>query len=298
MRIMVKGQGVNLHTRATVTIAFLLLCMISPARGSAQGTKQWTVSRYDDFEHGSSDGVAIRNDGRIEPGLTSTTLYQAPASYVWSLAEGSRGELYAGLGGSSGGSAAVVRILPGSPAERIFTGQELAVQAVRRAPDGSVYAATSPEGKVYRINDTADQRGQVVFDPGLTAEKPRYLWDLAVAPDGTLYVAAGAPAAVYRVSPRRPDKPELLFRTADAHIRSLLFGNDGVLWAGSDGAGIIYRIDTHQPGARPFAAYAAGHREITALAMDAGGALYAAAVGAKGRALFPRFQLRALSASQ
>ena len=33
-----------------------------------------------------------------------------------------------------------------------------------------------------------------------------------------------------------------LFKTADQHIRCLLLAADGTLWAGSDGAGVIYRI--------------------------------------------------------
>ena len=108
------------------------------------------------------------------------------------------------------------------------------------AADGAVYAATSPDGKVYRAGAAVGRRRTVVFDPAMTAEKPKYLWDLAVGRDGAVYVAAGAPAVVYRV--RRGGKAEVLFKTADQHIRCLLMGADGTLWAGSDGAGVIYRI--------------------------------------------------------
>ena len=60
------------------------------------------------------------------------------------------------------------------------------------------------------------------------------------------------------------------------------WGRMGRLWAGSDGAGVIYRFTTWTAGAKPFAAYAAARREITALAMDAAGNVYAAGVGTKG----------------
>ena len=47
-------------------------------------------------------------------------------------------------------------------------------------------------------------------------------------------VLAGAPAVVYRV-PAGGGKAEVLFKTADQHIRCLLLAADGTLWAGSDG---------------------------------------------------------------
>ncbi len=96
-------------------------------------------------------------------------------------------------------------------------------------------------------------------------------------------MAAGAPAVVYRV-PSGGGKAEVLFKTADQHIRCLLVGPDGTLWAGSDGAGVIYKIAA---GAKPFAVYSAGRKEITALAMDAAGNVYAAGVGTKGRTALP-----------
>ena len=34
----------------------------------AQGTKLWTVDRYDMMERGTADGVGIRSDGRLEAG--------------------------------------------------------------------------------------------------------------------------------------------------------------------------------------------------------------------------------------
>lgn len=253
--------------------------------GMAQGTKLWSVGRYDEMQRGTTEGVAIRSDGRLEQGLGTSLLYTAGASYVWSVAVDASGAAYVGLGGSTNGSAAVMRVGTDGKAEKIFEGKELGVQAVRVGTDGAVYAATSPEGKVYRLGRpgagpalTGPGAATVVFDPGSTTEKAKYLWDLAVGKDGAVYVAAGAPAAVYRV---RGGKSEVLFKTADQHIRCLAMAGDGTLWAGSDGAGVIYRVLTTQAGARPFAAYASGRREITALALGAAGEVYAAAVGAK-----------------
>src|ERR1019366_4596438 len=101
-----------------------------------------------------------------------------------------------------------------------------------------------------------------------------------------IYVAAGAPAVVYRV-PAGTGKPEVAFRTADQHIRCLLMAPDGTLWAGSDGGGVIYRFNTKAAGAKPFAVYSAAKKEITSLAMDGAGNVYAAGVGTKQAAGAP-----------
>ena len=267
----------------------LVTAGLLPVLAGAQGTKLWSVERYDEVEKGSAEGVAIRSDGRLEAGPATSLLYATGKSYVWSLASDGVGTGYVGLGGTALGSAVVMKATPDGKATQIFAGKELAVQALRAAADGSVLAATSPDGKVYRIpqGSGADSTAaQVVFDPATTAEKPKYLWDLAVGKAGEVYVAAGAPAAVYRV-PAGGGKAEVLFKTADQHIRCLLLGADGTLWAGSDGSGVIYKFATGTPGAKPFAVYAAGRREITSLAMDAGGNVYAAAVGTKGHASLP-----------
>ena len=247
------------------------------ATAAGQGTKLWTVERYDDLAKGTSEGVAIRSDGRLEPGPATSLLATTAGSYVWSLATDAAGNGYAGLGGPSGGTAAVLKVTPEGRSSKVFESKELAVQALRLSADGPLLIGTSPDGKLYRLPSSGGP-ATVLFDPAQTEEKPKYLWDIAEI-GNSVFVATGAPAAVYRLRPGA--KPELLFRTTDQHIRCLLAAPDGTLWAGSDGAGVVYRIKPLEPGARPFAAYAAPRREITALALDLAGNLYAAGVGAK-----------------
>jgi hypothetical protein len=271
--------------RRVLVTGLLAAAGLLPVSASAQGTKLWSVDRYDTMEKGSADGVAIRSDGRLEAGPATSLLYATGKNYVWSLASDGSGNAYLGLGGTASGSAVVMKVAPDGKATQIFAGKELAVQALHVAADGSVLVATSPDGKVYRI-PSGGGAAEVVFDPTMTEEKPKYLWDLAVGKAGEIYVAAGAPAVVYRV-PAGGGKAEVLFKTADQHIRCLLLAPDGTLWAGSDGSGVIYKYATGTAGAKPFAVYAAARREITSLAMDAAGNVYAAGVGTKGHSSLP-----------
>ena len=265
---------------AMIFVGAMALCVSA----AAQGTKLWTTSTYDEMERGTTDGVAIRSDGRLEPGPATSLLYETSGNYVWSVAADAVGNAYVATGGAAANSAAVMKVSAEGKPAKLFEGKELGVQTVRLGTDGHIYAATSPDGKVYRLGATPAD-ATVVFDPAATAEKPKYLWDLIQAPSaggkpGDLYVAAGAPAVVYRV-PADGGKPAVAFKTADQHIRCLLLAPDGTLWAGSDGSGVIYRFDTKTPGARPIAAYDSAKVEITALARDDKGNIYAAGVGVR-----------------
>ena len=250
----------------------------------AQGTKLWTVTRYDEMERGTTNGVAIRSDGSLEPGPAINSVYLTGGNLVWSVAPGPNGNAFLGLGGTAAGSAVVMRAGSDGKATKVLEARELGVQAMRADANGTVYAATSPDGKVYKLGTTPAD-ASVVFDATQTAEKPKYIWDV-VQSGGNLYIATGAPAIVYRV-PAAGGRPQIAFRTADQHIRCLLLAPDGTLWAGSDGTGVIYRFDTQAAGAKPFAAYAAARREITSLAMDASGNLYAAGVGQRSGPALP-----------
>jgi sugar lactone lactonase YvrE len=271
--------------RRDVWTGLLVTVSLLPWTASAQGTKLWVENRYDQLEKGTSDGVAIRSDGRLEAGPNVSLVYDTSKNYVWSLVADSIGNAYLGLGGTTANAALVMKVSAAGKATQLFAGKELAVQALQIAQDGAIFAATSPDGKVYKVPANGSSP-VAVFDPAITDEKPKYIWDIALDKAGDLYVATGAPAIVYKV-PAAGGKAQVLFKTADQHIRCLLLAGNGTLWAGSDGSGVVYRVDTKSPSAKPFAAYSAPKREITALATDEQGNIYAAGVGAKGPTSLP-----------
>jgi hypothetical protein len=280
--------------------------LLLPGSVKAQGTKLWTVERYEELSKGTADGIAIRSDGVLEAGPATGLLYATGDSYVWALASDAAGNAYVGTAGSVASSASVSRIGPDGKHTKIFAGKELGVQALRMLPDGALLVATSPDGKVYRVPTASEPArkpesfdggswgsGPVeIFDAAATTEKPKYIWDVAVIGQ-SVFIATGAPAAVYRVdiggsmNGHYATGARLLLKTADQHIRCLLATSDGTLWAGSDGAGVIYRIAAMQKDAKPFAVYAANRKEITALTADTAGNIYAAGVGSKGPGSLP-----------
>ena len=243
----------------------------------AQGTQQWTTQRFEDFERGTTTAVAIRNDGRLEPAPQLQTIATTKATYLWSLLPERDGSTLVGTGAASGGSQ-LLRIDPKGATTTLADFKELTVTALAQAPDGSTLVATAPDGKLYRISNSS--KPELLCDLSLTLEKPKYLWSLAVTRSGDILVAAGAPAAIYRIPHGAPGTPEILFRSGDQHIRTLLLSPDGnTLFAGSDGSGIVYRIVLNTADHKAFALYTAPRHEVTSLALDPAGNLYLAAIG-------------------
>ena len=260
----------------------LLSFSLIPSLAYSQGTRLWSQSKFDELEKGKPNGVAITSDGHLVAGPESRMVFITPSTYVWSVAADRGGNAYL----ATGTPASVLRVTPDGKSTKLFTSKDLSVQVVRVGPDGAVYAATLPSGKVYKLDpqaaDRTEENATVVFDPAATEEKPKYVWDMAFDSEGRLYIAAGGPAGIYRIP--KGGKPELFFKSDEQHIRSLAFAPNGDLIAGSDGTGLVYRIDKAGKG---YVIYDAPKREIPAVAVSPQGVVYAAAVGEKGHSSLP-----------
>jgi hypothetical protein len=279
-----------------VALVAASLSVAPPAH--AQGTHLWTQSTLDDFEHGMPEGVALTSDGHLREGPGLTNLVTTPSTFVWSVAVDKSGTAF--LGTESPATVLRVSPQPGAKPFTLFESKDVSVQVVRIGPDGSLYVATLPSGKVYKLNPSAttkqdDTAATIVFDASKVggapdgkaapSPKPHYIWDMTFDPEGRLYIATGNPAAVYRVDVAKPGaQPEEFFKSDDAHIRSLAWDGKGNLIAGSDGSGLIYRID---PQGKGYVLYEAPRREITSLAVAPDGTIYAAGVGDKGHNPLP-----------
>jgi hypothetical protein len=283
-------------------VALAAAAMAASVPSFAQGTHLWAQSQMEEFEKGTPEGVAIESDGHLRPSPGLTELLTTPSTFVWSLAADKSGSVFAGTG-----SPASVLRLAGQKGENPFTlfeSKDLSVQTLRLGPDGALYAATLPSGKVYKLNPDAttkldEKDATVVFDAAkpddsaagqskaasASSAQSHYIWDLTFDPAGRLYIATGNPAAVYRVDPAKQDAtPELFFKSDEAHIRTLAWDLKGNLIAGSDGSGLIYRIDSHGKG---YVLFEAPRREITTISIGPNGAIYAACVGDKSHNPLP-----------
>src|SRR5882762_6949334 len=269
--------------RVSVLLCFFALTA-SPLL--AEHTRTWRQASYEDFLKGTPHGVAVRSDDRLELAPKFTLIADADASYLWSLRVDPKGALYA-----AGGSPAKVFRFEGSAAGKpttVFESTDLVAQAIAFDSKGTLYVATSPDGKVYRVSASGEKT--VFFDP-----KSKYIWDLAFGADGTLFVATGDKGQIFAVSP--DGKGELFYGSDEAHIRVLAFDTHNDLLAGTEPSGRILRItrsgsknarkDKGSPAAEGFVLYETARREVTALAVAPDGKIYAAAIGEKQRPSTP-----------
>ena len=241
---------------------------LSAGMATAEHTRRWRQSTYDEFLKGTTHGIAVRSDGRLELAPKFTQLAEADASYLWAVKLDSKGTPYA----AGGSPAKVFKLDANGKATTIFESSELSAQAMAFDAKGTLYVATSPDGKVYRVPAAGEK--SVFFDA-----KTKYIWDLAFGPDGVLYVATGDKGQVYSVTPE--GKSEVFYTSDEAHIRVLAFDGKGNLIAGTEPSGRVLRLTkAHGAGtADGFVLYETPKREVTALAVGPDGAIFAAAIG-------------------
>ena len=296
------NRGRTLQSSRTVTIAILVAFFLSvfvfsalPPAAFADGTRTWEQSKFEDLTKGTASGVAIRSSGGLELAPSFKLLYATPSTYIWAVAADDAGNVYA----ATGSPARVYRITPDGHATIIFEPQELQVQTLEVGPGGVIYAATAPDGKVYKIehkpqgkSDTAKSDSKIeketpkdpakpTLDPSWSSSEyfapgTKYIWDLLLDKSGNLYVATGDHGEIYKVTAK--GEHSLFFKSDDTHIRVLALDAHGNVIAGTDGSGLVYRIS---PAGEGFVLYSAPKKEITALALDREGSIYAAGVGEK-----------------
>jgi hypothetical protein len=237
---MFVSNVISRRFRCAVSRSALVLALAAVASSqwaSAQGTHLWAQSRLEEFEKGTPQGVELTSDGFLREGPGLTEQLTTPSTYVWSVAVDKVGTAYLG----TASPATVLRVGQDGKPFTLFETKDLAVQAVRLGPDGALYAATLPSGKVYRLKGDAtteqsDDNATVVFDlgkldearsssaqekladgkedPAKTSSKSRYIWDLTFDAAGRVYIATGDPAAIYRINPSKPGtQPELFFKS-------------------------------------------------------------------------------------
>jgi hypothetical protein len=246
----------------------------SAPRAAAQNTHLWTQSRMDEFEKGMPQGVSITSDGRLRIGPGLTEIATTPSTYVWSVAAGKNGETYVG----TSAPATVLRIGRDGSVFTLFETKDVSVQVVRLGPDGALYAATLPSGKVYRLKPDAttkqdDATATMVFDLAKMDE--------AKTGDGK------AVAGKAREDKTSDDKTSSEDKTGERkepdeksrYIWDLAFDSAGRMYVATGGPGDVYRVPAAGSEAKPELFFKSDEEHIRCLAWDAKGNLIAGTDG-------------------
>ena len=250
------------------------LCALACAFTSAYAveTKTWTQADLTGFDKGSLTGLSISSEGKMTLAPAAKEIFDASTAFLWAVARDSKGNIYTGGGGLGATKAKLFVADPKGTVKTLAELDGIAIQAIAIDAMDRVYAATSPDGKVYRVS--AAGKAEVFYDP-----QAKYIWAMVFDKAGNLYVATGDQGEIHKVTPAGVGS--VFFKTEETHARALAMDASGNLIVGTDPSGLILRIS---PKGEGFVLYQAPKREITAVAVAADGTIYAAADGNKAAA--------------
>jgi hypothetical protein len=230
-------------------------------------TTVWEQNSQKEFSAGKPRDVSITSKNEV---ALSRALIPVDGNMselrIWCLARDSQGNMYAGTGDKG----KILEITKEGQVSLLFDSPETDIFSLIVDGDDNIYAGTSPDGIIYKIKP--DHIPETFFNSG-----EKYVWALAFDKVGNLYAGTGIAGKLYKISP--DGKGEVVYDSDDTHIKSLISSGDNI-YAGSEGSGIIYKIS---PDGKVSVLYDTSEREISCLAVDAHGNLYAGAASGEAR---------------
>lgn len=224
----------------------------------------WKQNSQSAFESGDVSGLSLTQDGTVKLGPKWDVVADTGENFVWSLASDANGTVYIGTG-IEGRIYALKK--GGQPTLLFDAEEETKIFALTVGPDGALYAGTSPSGLIYRI--APGKAPELFCETG-----DLHVWSL-MWHQGKLYATTGG--EVGRILRVAKNKVETIYQSQDPNIVSLT-AQAGVLYAGTDQSGLIYKVSSD--GAVSVF-YDAGEKEVHALAIGRGGMVYAAAMASR-----------------
>jgi hypothetical protein len=236
-----------------------LSAVLVSVSASAVGTRRFTLDKEADFKGGDLKGVAVDSRGAVRAGLDLGAFPVPQALSIWSALPQKDGSVLLGTGNegkllkvSAGavsvlaetkalaitslanawGGAVVAGTLPEGKVLKWDRGKLTDLATLKGAEhvfslafdskSNALFAATGPEGKLFRITATGD--AQVFFD----AEE-QHLMSVAVAADGSVLAGASDKAKLYKIS--GPGRATVLYDFNRTEVRSIAVGPKGDVYA-------------------------------------------------------------------
>ena len=243
----------------TLLLTLPLAVFFSAAPAGAVGTRRFILENADDFKGGDLKGVAVDSMGKLRPGLNLGSVPISEGTAIWSMLALKDGSLLLGTGnegkllGVQGakvsvaaetkalvvtslaeawGGTVVLGTLPDGKVMKYERGKVSDLVSLKAAEHvwqvafdkktNAVFAATGPEGKLFRI--TQDGTAQVYFD----AEE-QHLMSVAVAPDGTVYAGASDKAKLYKIT--GAGRGSVMHDFGRTEVRGIALGPKGEVYA-------------------------------------------------------------------
>lgn len=240
---------------------FLAFCAFTASSFAATSTS-WEINGFTDFLKGRLSNLSLSADGLLQlgPAVRSSAALGQPV--LWSLATAPDGAIYAGTGHSG----KIYKLTSGDQPSVVWSAPQSEVFALHVDSKGILFAGSSPNGGLYRIeNGTARE---------IWHAPAKYIWAIQPGPNGSLFVATGEPGRIYKIDSK--GTADLYYETGQTNVTALAVSPNGHLLAGTDPNGILYDISAPKQATILLDSTLP---EIRSIAVDPQGVVYAAAMG-------------------
>ena len=245
--------------------AWAILFFASRPAGAVM-TSHWVQGNETDFNAGTLHNVVVTNQGDVKLSRAIDVIQNEDprVTTVNCLAQAPDGTVYAGTGPK-----AMLLAVNGKKVSTAATiDNAVNILSILIDSNGGIVLGTGGEkGRVLRIDKPGSKPVALFSD-----ESVQYVWALQQTPDGNIYAATGPNGQVFEIKPDGSHKE--LYKSSEDNITSMISDGKDNLFLGTDPDGLVIRLN--RKTAKPFIVYNAGETEITALALDDAGNLYAA----------------------
>lgn len=239
--------------------ASLFVALTASSLALGVGTRHWVLERADDFKGGDLKGVAIDSSGKVKIGFDLGRVPIDGESVIWSALARPDGSILLGTANeghllelrdgqvkklADAHELAVTSLVEGwghavyaatLPHGKVYKWDKNKWSEFVSLPDaehvwqlafdakrGALYAATGPQGKLFRI--TQEGRVDVQFDA-----QEDHLMSVGVMPDGTLVTGSSDKAILYRVT--GPGRSQVLYDFGRNEVRAIAVSSQGDVYA-------------------------------------------------------------------
>ncbi len=247
--------------------ALLLICVFS-AQAFAVTPAVWEHSSEADYANGDFENTTVTSRGEviltrqfdlilpsdIAPSVVSTILPDGKTIYAGSGTEGviytvegdkmttlvelpalmincmlKRGnELVVGVGGGTGG---IYSVTADGTFKPLWTDPEIRyVWAILEGPNGSLYAATGPTGKIFAIS--AEGKAELLFEADKNAKN---ILCLAKSKTGLLYAGTDENGLIVEIDPVKKSS-RIVFDAPEKEVAAIVLDDDGGMYAATSEA--------------------------------------------------------------
>ncbi|MFH1807854.1 MAG: hypothetical protein ABIJ09_03865 [Pseudomonadota bacterium] len=251
-----------------MTPTSVLLCVVLTSPGVT--TRYHQLPDFESLARGEPLSTILTSDGVVTLGPAIQPPVELKAARILAAIPDGKGGVLLAM--SEPGQ--VLQVDRSGARRALFVAKEPLVTALARDDRGVIYAATAPEGKIYKIDPTRKGATEYFTAPG------KYVW--AMVHDGrTLWAAQGLDGALYRIE--REGSGSMVGTVKEKHLRALALGpakGGRRLVAGGGEKGIVYAL--REDGTLG-ALYDSTLEEVTSLAVADDGTVYAAVVSASDK---------------